>query len=154
MRYAVHLTQKFSCAQAMWSERLGRLKARWRIVRSSGEQLNRRVEIENHLLGCAVGDKPLPDAATCKWLAMRLGTPKSDWRDYHRTPPAQGEASPDHQVLELEEKQAVIEAQRQCIARLRGAIEWTERRLTETGDSDTCNSMLRRAYPENWGAPE
>ncbi len=39
------------------------------------EDLNRRVEVEQHLLDAATGKRPLPDADTCKALAYRLGVP-------------------------------------------------------------------------------
>lgn len=52
-----------------------RLQYRWQIIRRSGEELNRRVAVEQHLLDCATGKCPLPDAATCRALALRLGVP-------------------------------------------------------------------------------
>lgn len=58
-----------------------RLKYRWLIIRNSGAELNRRVDVENWLLNCSVGKQPLPDAKTCRWLALRLGTPKEFWSD-------------------------------------------------------------------------
>lgn len=41
----------------------------------SGDELNRRVKVEQHLFDCARGKKPLPDAAKCRELALFLGTP-------------------------------------------------------------------------------
>lgn len=52
-----------------------RLKYRWLIVRDSGAELNRRVAVEQILLDCATGKRPLPDAAQCRELALRLGVP-------------------------------------------------------------------------------
>ncbi|UNY40545.1 hypothetical protein KLER11_gp41 [Pararheinheimera phage vB_PsoM_KLER1-1] len=48
----------------------------------TGKMLNRRVEIENHLLQCYQGSMPLPSQQDCKVLALRLGTPKEYWGDY------------------------------------------------------------------------
>jgi hypothetical protein len=41
----------------------------------SGDELNRRVKVEQHLFDCANGKKPLPDVAKCRELALFLGTP-------------------------------------------------------------------------------
>lgn len=69
---------------------LTRLKYRWLMLRHHGEELNRRTGIEQWLLACAAGKKPLPDANTCRWLALRLGTPKDYWGEYLRVPPNAG----------------------------------------------------------------
>ena len=58
-----------------------RFTARLRLIINHGEELNRRVEIENHLLEVAAGKKPLPDRNTCRILALRLGTPKASWSE-------------------------------------------------------------------------
>ena len=52
-----------------------RWKYRLLIIRRSGEELNRRATIEAYLLDCAAGKKPLPDAAKCRELALKLGVP-------------------------------------------------------------------------------
>jgi len=49
---------------------------------NTGKALNRRVDIENHLLQCYQGVMPLPNQQDCKVLALRLGTPKEYWSDY------------------------------------------------------------------------
>lgn len=66
-----------------------RLKYRWRILRNSGAELNRRAAVEQWLLDCADGKKPLPGRATCRWLALRLGTPKELWSDFLKAPPSE-----------------------------------------------------------------
>jgi len=43
------------------------------------EMLNRRATIENYLINCSIGKRPLPDESTCAKLAVRLGTPKEYW---------------------------------------------------------------------------
>lgn len=52
------------------------------------KELNRRAQVEQWLFQCAAGKKPLPDENTCKWLALRLGTPKEDWAEYLQNPPS------------------------------------------------------------------
>jgi hypothetical protein len=52
------------------------LKYRLRLHLGIGEELNRRVKVEQYLFDCAAGKKPLPDQATCRELALYLGTPK------------------------------------------------------------------------------
>lgn len=69
---------------ALWD----RLKYRWLMLRHHDEELNRRTQVEQWLFACAAGKKPLPDAATCRWLALRLGTPKRYWSDYLTKKPA------------------------------------------------------------------
>ena len=49
---------------------------------NTGKSLNRRADIENHLLQCYQGVMPLPNQQDCKVLALRLGTPKEYWSDY------------------------------------------------------------------------
>lgn len=71
---------------------LGRWRARWRLARDRGAELNKRVEVESWLLAASAGDRPLPDAETCRWLALRLGVPRRDWTDYHRYPPGSPKA--------------------------------------------------------------
>ena len=64
-----------------------RIKARWRLLRNHGAELNRRVDVENFLLRAAQGKEPLPDRETCRWLALRLGTPKEAWGPYLKNHP-------------------------------------------------------------------
>lgn len=52
-----------------------RLKARWRILRHHGDELNRRVEVENVLLAVAAGKRPMLTKEECKALAYKLGVP-------------------------------------------------------------------------------
>jgi len=52
-----------------------RLCARWHLWRHSGDALNRRVAVEQYLLDCAAGRNPLPNADTCRELALKLGIP-------------------------------------------------------------------------------
>lgn len=52
-----------------------RLRHRWRMWRSTGDDLNRRVDVERVLLNAAAGRRPLPDAAECRRLAYKLGIP-------------------------------------------------------------------------------
>lgn len=58
---------------------LTRLKYRLRLLINHDDELNRRVKVEQYLLDCARGKKPLPDAAKCRELALCLGTP-TGWR--------------------------------------------------------------------------
>ncbi len=58
-----------------------RLKARIRFLMNHGNELNRRVEIENILGQIATGKRPLPDREQCRVLALKLGTPKEYWPD-------------------------------------------------------------------------
>ena len=44
-----------------------------------GQQMNRLVEVEEDLRKMATGKLPLPDAAKCRELAIRVGTPKECW---------------------------------------------------------------------------
>lgn len=52
-----------------------RLRARWRIIRNSGDMLNRRVEVEQVLLDVARGKRGPLSPEECKALAYKLGVP-------------------------------------------------------------------------------
>lgn len=52
-----------------------RMRARWRLIRNHGDELNRRVTVENYLWACVAGKKPLPDKDKCQELAVKLGVP-------------------------------------------------------------------------------
>jgi hypothetical protein len=52
-----------------------RQKSKLRLWRSLGDQINRRAAVESYLIQCYEGKKPLPDAAKCKELALKLGVP-------------------------------------------------------------------------------
>lgn len=54
---------------------LQRLRARYRVWRNIGDDLNRRASVEAYLLDCAQGKRPLPDANKCSELAIKLGVP-------------------------------------------------------------------------------
>ena len=56
------------------------LEAWWRLLKGNGEELNKRVEIENDLLLISKGKKPLPTKDGCRIMALKLGTPKQYWR--------------------------------------------------------------------------
>lgn len=56
-----------------------RIRARWRLIRSHGQELSRRVDIENELLRVAAGKRGLLSADECRVLALKLGTPKEHW---------------------------------------------------------------------------
>jgi hypothetical protein len=64
-----------------------RMKHRWHMIFNHGAEINRRVMIENYLLRCSQGKKPPPTPEVCKWLALRLGTPKERWGDYLKNHP-------------------------------------------------------------------
>lgn len=53
------------------------MRCKYRLINiwHSGDELNRRVKVEQYLFDCANGKKPLPDAAKCSELALVLGTP-------------------------------------------------------------------------------
>jgi hypothetical protein len=55
---------------------LHRLRARLRIIRNHGDELNRRVEVENVLLAVAKEKRPLLTPDECKALAYKLGMPR------------------------------------------------------------------------------
>jgi len=55
--------------------RLQRLAARWRLWRNLPDMMDRRTRVEQYLFDCAGGARPLPDAETCRLLALKLGTP-------------------------------------------------------------------------------
>jgi len=57
---------------------LTRWKYRFLIFMDGDDAMNRRVSVEIYLLDCAAGKKPLPDAAKCRELALKLGTP-TNW---------------------------------------------------------------------------
>jgi hypothetical protein len=63
---------------------LHRMRARWRLIRNSGDMLNRRVEVENVLLSVAKGKRPPLTPDECKALACKLGVPSCEitkaWR--------------------------------------------------------------------------
>jgi NCAIR mutase (PurE)-related protein len=46
------------------------------------ELINRRGIIEQHLFMIAAGKSPLPTAEDCKVMALKLGTPRSQWGDF------------------------------------------------------------------------
>lgn len=52
-----------------------RLRARWRIIRNHGDELNRRAEVEQALLNVARGKRPPLTADECRTLADKLGIP-------------------------------------------------------------------------------
>lgn len=52
-----------------------RMEARWRLIRNHGDELNRRVEVEQVLFNMAAGKRPLPTQDECRALAIKLGTP-------------------------------------------------------------------------------
>ncbi len=54
---------------------LRRWKYRVLRFRDYGRDLNRRAKVEQELLDCARGTKPLPDRAQCREWAARLGVP-------------------------------------------------------------------------------
>lgn len=54
---------------------LHRLRARWRLIVNHGDELNRRVAVENVLLAVAAEKRPLLSQAECKALAYKLGVP-------------------------------------------------------------------------------
>lgn len=54
-----------------------RMEARWRLLIHHGEELNRRVEVEQVLFNMAAGKRPLPTQEECRQLAIKLGTPKA-----------------------------------------------------------------------------
>lgn len=54
---------------------LRRWRARWRLLRDSGDELKRRVSVENYLWQAHAGKKPLPDREKCRELAQKLGIP-------------------------------------------------------------------------------
>lgn len=56
-------------------EFLQRLRARWRLIRSHGDELNRRATVEAILLEMSEGKRPLPTKEECALLAYKLGTP-------------------------------------------------------------------------------
>lgn len=57
---------------------IGRLRARWRIVRHHGDELNRRVDVENVLLAVAKGKRPPLSPEECLALAYKLGIPSRE----------------------------------------------------------------------------
>lgn len=54
---------------------LTRLQARWRLIRYHGDELNRRVVVENELLKVASGKRPMLTKDECRDLAYKLGIP-------------------------------------------------------------------------------
>lgn len=58
-----------------FQQMLMRLQARWRIIRNSGSELNRRVEVESVLLSVAAGKRDLLSKDECRQLAYKLGVP-------------------------------------------------------------------------------
>jgi len=62
------------------ASRIYRACARWRWIRSYEKSLNERAKVEQELLDCAAGRRPLPDQDQCRQWAVRLGVP-SWWRD-------------------------------------------------------------------------
>ena len=60
---------------------LTRLKYRFIILINHGEELNKRVDIENILFDMAKGKRALPTREECRVIALKLGTPVKYWRD-------------------------------------------------------------------------
>jgi hypothetical protein len=52
-----------------------RWRLRLRLIRRSGEELNKRVEVENVLLAVASGKRPALTPEECRALAYKLGVP-------------------------------------------------------------------------------
>jgi hypothetical protein len=48
------------------------------------ERSDRSVDIENYLINASKGNKPLPNPEDCKIIALRLGTPESEWSEQVR----------------------------------------------------------------------
>ena len=57
---------------------LQRLAARYRTWRSIDDVLKRRAAVEQYLLDCAGGKRPLPDAQTCQLLVLKLSIPTGE----------------------------------------------------------------------------
>lgn len=68
------------------NEELDRLRQQVKNLTSdtnnTAKMLNRRVDIETHLLQVYQGTMPIPSRQDCKVLALRLGTPEQYWGDY------------------------------------------------------------------------
>ncbi|MDT3735528.1 MAG: hypothetical protein ROZ00_04835 [Denitratisoma sp.] len=60
-------------------KRLYRFIARWRWMWMYERSLNERAKVEQELIDCANGKRPLPDACQCRDWARRLGVP-AEWR--------------------------------------------------------------------------
>jgi len=56
-------------------DKIRQLRARYRTWCSIDDVLNRRAIVEQYLFDCAGGKRPLPDAETCRLIALKLGTP-------------------------------------------------------------------------------
>ena len=56
---------------------LRRARAFYSLARGFGDHLNRRVEVENVLLACAAGKRPMLTREECRALAFKLGVPSS-----------------------------------------------------------------------------
>jgi hypothetical protein len=54
------------------------MRARWRLITAHGDELNRRVEVENVLLAVAAEKRPALTPDECRKLAYRLGMRSSD----------------------------------------------------------------------------
>jgi hypothetical protein len=54
------------------------MRARWRIIRHHGDELNRRVEVENVLLSVAKEKRPPLTPEECLKLAYKLGIPSRE----------------------------------------------------------------------------
>lgn len=60
-----------------------RWKYRLAYFMAGADAMNRRVKVEQHLLDCANGKQPLPDANKCRELALYLGTPTAEIGSRH-----------------------------------------------------------------------
>lgn len=81
----------------LWLLRV-RLPARWRLIRGSADELNRRAIVEQYLFDCAKGKRPLPDAERCRRMALKLGIPGNDIRI---DPPEPEDQPPGANVVSL-----------------------------------------------------
>ena len=54
---------------------ISRLQARCTTWRNIDDVIDRRAQVEQYLFDCTGGQRPLPDAETCRLMALKLGTP-------------------------------------------------------------------------------
>lgn len=51
------------------------------LSKQNGRILGERCHVEQHLMDVATNKKPIPNRQDCRILALRLGTPKSQWNE-------------------------------------------------------------------------
>lgn len=75
--FALAVFYTFAWANGLWNHGRSGQKVEW--MRAYEKSLNERAKVEQELIDCANGKRPLPAEGQCREWARRLGVP-AEWR--------------------------------------------------------------------------